>query len=145
MTSTTSRVLREAGFLRVLRGAALIAVVAGAASSLGLMLYAGRHQNSRILQLLFAAWVLSPFTAAVLANAVSQGWPVVTRATLNATMLVLTLGSLAIYGNVAFGHTGTKIGFVFLMVPLGSWLLLVVVVPMAGFISGKLSGRGDGA
>jgi hypothetical protein len=145
MSSTASPVLREAGFLKVLRGAALVAVLAGAASSLGLMLYAGRHQNSRTLLLLFAAWVLSPFMAAILADAVSQRWPVLTRATLNVTMLVLTLGSLAIYGDVAFGHPRAKIGFVFLMVPLASWLLLALVVAMAWFIFSRLSGRGKGA
>jgi hypothetical protein len=123
---------------------ALIAALAGAASSLGLMLYAGRHQNSRILLLLFAGWVLSPFMAAVLANVVSQRWPVFTRATLNVTMLVLTLGSVAIYGDAAFGHPRAKIGFIFLMVPLASWLLIAVVVPIAAFIFGRLSRRGEG-
>jgi len=108
------------------------------------MLYAARHQNSRILLLLFAGWVLSPFMAAVLANAISQRRSVLTRATLNVTMLVLTFGSLAIYGDVAFGHPRAKIGFVFLVVPLASWLLLALVVPIAGFIFGKLSGRGEG-
>jgi len=112
-------------------------VLAGAVGSLGLMLYAGRHQNSRILLLLFAAWVLSPFMAAVLTNLVSHRWSVLTRATLNVTMLVITLGALAIYGDVAFGHTKAKIGFVFLMVPLASWLLIAVVVPIAALVSRK--------
>ena len=113
----------------------LIVLRAGAVGSLGLMLYAGRHRNSRILLLLFAAWVLSPFMAAVLANVVSQGSPVITRATLSVTMLVITLGSLAIYGDVAFWHNKAKIGFEFLMVPLVSWLLIAVVVPIATLVS----------
>jgi hypothetical protein len=110
-------------------------VLAGAVGSLALMLYAGRHQKSRILLLLFAAWVLSPFTAPVLTNVVSQRWSVLTRATLNITMLVVTLGSLAIYGDVAFGHTKAKIGSVFLIVPLLSWLLIAVAVPIAALVA----------
>ena len=60
-------------------------------------------------------------------------------------MLVLTLGSLAIYVGVAFGHTNAKVGFVFLIVPLVSWLMIGVVVPTAALISRRLSWRGDGA
>ena len=135
MTSKPISGLPEGGFRRLLPAAGLIAMLAGAVGSLGLMLYAGRHQNSRILVLLFAAWVLSPFMAAVLTNVVWRGWSAPTRATLNVTMLVITLGSLAIYGDVAFGHTKAKIGFVFLMVPLASWLLIAIVVPMAALVS----------
>jgi hypothetical protein len=89
------------------------------------MFYAGRHQNSRILLLLFATWVLSPFMAAA----------VLTRAALNVTMLVIALGSLAIYGDVAFGHTKAKVGTVFLIVPLLSWLLIAVVVATAALVA----------
>jgi hypothetical protein len=95
--------------------------------------------------LLFAAWVLSPFVAAVVAHVVSKRWSVLTRVTLSVVMLVLTLGSLFIYGNTALGHPTAKVGFVFLMVPLASWLLAGIVVPIAAFISGRLSGRGEGA
>ena len=143
MTSSASRVSPEAGFLRVLRGAALIALLAGAGGSLDLMLYAGRHNPSILLVLLFAGWVLSPFVAAVLASVVSKRWSVPTRVALNVVMLVITLGSLAIYWNAAFGHPRAKIGFIFLVVPLGSWLLIAIVVTTA-FISGRLSRRGEG-
>ena len=90
MTSTASRELPESGFLRVLRGASLVAVVAGAGGSLALMLRAGRHQQSRILILLFAVWVLSPFLAGVLAHIASERWSILTRKTLSVVMLVLT-------------------------------------------------------
>lgn len=145
MTSKVSRGVPEAGWLGVLRGAALIAVLAGAAGSVGLMLHAGRRNDSRVLLLLFGIWVLSPFMAAVLANVVSKPRSVVTRATLYVMMLVLTLGSLAIYGDVAFGHPRAKSGFVFLVVPFASWLLIAVVATMATVISGGLSRRGKRA
>jgi hypothetical protein len=144
MTSTASPESSEGGFLRILRGAALVAVLAGAGGSLALMLHAGRHQNSLILLLLFAVWVLSPFIAAVFASSVSERWSVLTRATLSVVMLVLTLGSLILYGEVAFGNLKVKIGFVFLVVPMASWLLAAIVVPIAAFISGRLSRRGEG-
>jgi hypothetical protein len=106
MTSEVSRGRPEGGFLVLLRAAALIAVLAGAAGSVGLMLHAGRHNDSQILLVLFALWVLSPFMALVLAHVVSKRWSVLTRATLYSVMLVLTLGSLAIYGDVALGPPG---------------------------------------
>ena len=102
-TSEVSRGRPEGGFLGLLRAAALIAVLAGAAGSFGLMLHAGRRNDSRILLVLFTIWVLSPFVALVLADVVSKRWSVLTRATLHSVMLVLTLGSLAIYGDAALG------------------------------------------
>ena len=115
----------------MLRAAALIAVPVGAVGSVGLMLYAGRRNPSRILLLLFVIWVLSPFVAAALASVASNRWSVVTRATLYVAMLALTLGSLAIYGGVAVGYVKAKIGFVFLVVPLASWLLLGLALAVA--------------
>lgn len=142
MTSKVSRGVSEAGWLSLLRGAALIAVPAGGVGSVGLMLRAGRHNDSRVLLLLFGIWVLSPFIAALLANVALKHRSVVTRAALYVMMLVLTLGSLAIYGYVAFGHPRVKTGFVFLVVPFASWLLTTVVVAMATVISGGLPRRG---
>ena len=95
------------------------------------MLYAGRRQQSRILVLLF------PFAAAVLASVVSRRWSVIVPATLHVVMLVFTISSLAIYGAVAFGYLNVKVGTVFLVVPLTSWLLRWGV-PLAG-VSGGLS------
>ncbi len=140
-----SRGTPERRFLGLLRVAAQIAVLAGAAGSLGLMLHAGRRNDSRILLVLFAIWVLSPFMALVLANVVSKRWSVLTRATLYSLTLVLTLGSLAIYGDVALGPPRAKTAFVFVVVPPASFLLIAIVVPIAALISGKLSRRGEGA
>ena len=144
-TSEVSRGRGERGFLGLLRAAALIAVLAGAAGSLGLMLHAGRRNDSRILLVLFTIWVLSPFVALVLAYVVSKRWSVLTRATLHSVMLVLTLGSLAIYGDVALGPPRAKTAFVFVVVPPASWLLIAIVVPIAALISGRLSRRSAGA
>ena len=145
VTSRVSRGRPEGGFLALLRAAALIAAVTGAAGSVGLMLWVGHRNPSRILLVLFAIWVLSPFMALLLANMVSKRWSVITRVTLHCVMLVLTLGSLAIYGYVVLRPTGSKPAFVFLVVPLGSWLLIAIVVSIGALISGRLSRRVDGA
>lgn len=144
MTSKASRRKTEGGFLVLFHAAALIAVLAGAVGSVGLMLHAGHRNPSRLLLVLFALWVLSPFIALVLANMVSKRWSVLTRAALYTVMLVLAVGSLAIYGDVALGPPRTKTAFVFVVVPPASWLLIAIVVPIAALISGKPSRRGDG-
>jgi len=145
VTSTASRALPEAGRFRVLRAAALAFALAGAAGAVGLTLYAGRHNNSLILRLIFVVWALAPFVAAAWANVVSIRWPVLTRATLHVVTLVLALGSVAIYGAVSFGLLKAKIGTIFLLVPVASWLLMAILVPLAAFLSGRLSRRGEGA
>jgi hypothetical protein len=145
ITSNASRGRPEGGFLGLLRAVVLIAVVAGAGGSVALTVYAGRHNNSRMLVALFVIWVLSPFIALVWANLVSKPWPVLTQATLYCVTLVLTLGSLAIYGNVVLRPPGSTPAFVFVVVPPASWLLIAVVVPTAALISRRLSHRGAGA
>jgi hypothetical protein len=144
-TSEVSRGRTEGGFLGLLRAAALIAVLAGAAGSVALMLHAGRRNDSRVLLVLFTIWVLSPFVALVVADVVSKRWSVLTRATLHSVMVVLTLGSLAIYGDVALGPPRAKTAFAFVVVPAASWLLIAIALPIAALISGRLSRRSDGA
>jgi hypothetical protein len=142
MASKASPGKPEAGFLSVLRAAALIALLVGAVGSVGLTLHAGwRKDSPRVLLALFAIWVLSPFAALVVANIVSKGWPVITRATLYSVMLILTLGSLAIYGDVALGPPRAKTAFVFVVVPPASWLLIAIVVPIAVLIARRVARR----
>jgi hypothetical protein len=143
-TSNTSRGRPDGGLLGLLHAVALIAVVVGAAGSFGLMLWVGQRNPSRVLLVLFAIWDLSPFMALVLADIVSKRWSVLTRATLYGVMLILTLGSLAFYGDVVW-RPRPQPAFVFLVVPLGSWLLMMIVVPIAALVSGRLSRRGAGA
>ncbi len=140
-----SRGRPEGRFLGRLRAAALIAVLAGAGGSAGLMLRAGRRNDSRILMVLMAIWVLSPFMAIAWANLVSKRWPVLTRVTLYSVTLVLTLASLAVYGVDALRPPRAQAAFVFVVVPPASWLLIAIVVPIAALISGRLSRRSDGA
>ena len=121
-----------------------MAVLAEAVGSLGFLLHAGRR-TPRLLLVLFVLWVMSPCMTLVWANLVSKRWSVVTRAALYTVMLVLTLVSLAIHGDVAFWFPGAKPAAVFLMVPLASWLFTAIVVPIAALTSHGLSRRLHGA
>ena len=141
MTSKADGVLFKRGIHSSLRGAALIAVVTGAGASLAFMLRAGHRQNSRILLLLFGIWVLFPFITAVWAYVFSNRWTVVVRVPLYVVMLVVTLASVPIYGSVAFGHVRAKVGFVFLVVPLISWLVIAIALAIATVVSRRQSHR----
>src|SRR3954453_18979169 len=111
---------RRMGSVTVLRNVAGLAVVAGAAASVAVMLQAGRRQQSRILLLLFAIWVLSPFVAALTVTSFSNRWVGGTHSTIDVLMVTLALVSPAAYGAVANGYINAKAGFAFLMVPLAS-------------------------
>ena len=126
----------------IVRRAALIATLAGAAGSFGLMLAVGHRQRSPILIVLFTVWDLSPFAALVYAGVVSRSWSVLTRSVLYGVMLLVTLGSVGIYGYVALGPPRPQPAFLFLVVPLVSWLLIGIIFPLAAFLSGRRSGAG---
>ena len=128
-----------------LRAAALIAVLAGAVGSVGLTLRASQGRDLGLLAvLIFAIWVLAPFVALALAHVLARRWLVHTRATLYCLMLVLTLGSLAMYVGDALRHPGTQDAFVFVAVPLVSWLLIALVIPIAALAAGRVSRRVNG-
>lgn len=127
----------KCGFLGLLRAVALIAAVAGAVGSVGLIAWVGHRNPSRLLLALFAIWDIAPFVALVWANVVAKRWSGLTRATLYSVTLVVTLGSLAIYGDVAFGPTRSTPAFMFLVVPLGSWVLMTIAIPIAALLSGR--------
>ena len=124
--------------MTVLRRPALIAVVVGAAGSVGFLLRAGQR-TSRLLLVIMLLWVLAPFIALVVADVVSKRWTVpaqaLMRATLYSVMLVLTLGSLAVYLDDALRPRQAQAAFVFVVVPLVSWLLMAIAIPIAAVLS----------
>ncbi len=125
---------QSANFLSFLRGVALLTVLLGAVGSLRFMLYVGSRQSSLILIGLFTVWVLSPFAALVYAHRMAKRWPAGAQAASYSLMLILTLGAFSIYGYVVFGPPRPQPAFVFLAVPLASWVLIFIV----GLTSGKL-------
>ena len=127
------------GANRLMRTVALSAVMVGALGSVGLVLRAGRR-TPRFLLVSFIIWVLSPFVALAWANLGSRSWSVLTRATLCWVSLLLTLGSLAIYGGVInVAPPGSANAFVFVAVPPGSWLVMTIAVLLSEVISRRRS------
>ena len=140
-TATTSRATTERG-IRILHRVALFALVAGAFGSVGFMFWIGHGNPSRILLTLFLIWDFSPFVGLVIVDLISKRWPAIIRATLYGVMVILSLGSLALYGDVVF-RPRPQPAFMFLVVPAASWLLMIVAVPIAALVSSRLSRRGD--
>jgi len=130
--------------LNIFRLLALTAGLAGALGSLGFVLYTGRNNESVLLVLLFVAWVLSPFIALFVANLVSMRWPAFTRVILYYLIIFLSVGSLVFYSG-ALRPSGTKPAFVFLVVPLLSWIIMAIVIPITITVSRRLSGRSKNA
>jgi hypothetical protein len=135
--------MQQRVFVTMLRNLVTWPVVAGAGVSLVFMLHAGRRQQSAVLMLLFGLWVLSPFLSALVGGWVSRRWAVSIRRMVDVMMAIFALVSTAIYGVVAYGNVNVKAGFVFLMVPLASWLFVLLVFGAAALISSRAAHRGN--
>jgi len=120
-----------------LRTVSLILVSVGAVGSLYFMFNASRNQKSILLITLFTAWILSPFVGLFLTDKFSNRWTATARASLYWLMIILTIGSLVAYSG-AFNTPNTKNAFVFLIVPLISWLLMTIVILTARRLSRKI-------
>ena len=90
--------------------------------------------------LLFVVWDLSPFAALTVAGVASKRWPKITRTALYGVMLCVAGESVMVYGRVVWKRPAQP-AFAFLLVPLASWTLLIIVVLVAHVISTKNSGH----
>ena len=113
----------------LLRIIALIVLLVGATSSLVLMFNAGRDQKSILLIVLFTSWVLSPFIGLFIVDIISKRWLPKTHTTIYLLIIFITLASLIFYSG-ALNVSGTKPAFKFLVAPLISWFLILVIVPI---------------
>lgn len=120
----------------LLRKTSLTVLLVGTIGSLYFMFIAGREQQSILLIVLFAGWVLSPFVGLFIANRISDQWTGSTRSTIYWLILILTICSLITYSGV-LKPPGTKPAFIFLVVPFTSWLLILTVFLIAKRISNK--------
>lgn len=125
-------------FLARLRITALISMVVGIAGSIGLFLRAGQR-TPRLLLIGMAIWMLSPFLILGWSNFIAKRWPVLVRMTLYFVMVIVPLGSLAVYGDDALGHRRAQAAFVYVIVPPASWLLIAIFLSIAVFISRRRS------
>jgi hypothetical protein len=120
----------------LLRALALIVVVAGTVVSEFLVIRtAGRSQPS--LTLIFVIWILLPFVALGWAIVVSKSWPAPVRISLYCTTFLTALGSVAFYGGLILPRAGSPRAFVFVIGPMASWVLMLIVVPISAAYSRK--------
>ena len=109
------------------RSIAFFIILAGAGASLDFVLHTGAKNHSIFLVLLFVVWVLSPFVGLLAANAMSIRWPSRNRVLFYVLVLLISVGSVACYSG-ALKFPGARPAFVFLAIPLISWLLIGVMV-----------------
>ena len=98
----------------------------GAAMSLILMFNAGRNQKSVLLIIFFTVWVAFPFIVLLIADRFFKRWSIPARY-LYFLIIFISLGSMIIY-YISWTPPGTKTAFKFLIVPLISVLLIVIVL-----------------
>jgi len=120
---------------RFLRPLALLTAAIGATGSVGAMLRIGQRNPSKLLLLAFVLWDVSPFVALAVADGMSKRWSPLTRKTLYILMFLFAVGSLAIYGYIAFGPPRKKPAAMFLIVPFASWLLMSIAIPISARMS----------
>src|SRR6266700_4383624 len=125
------------GFLSLL---SQLLLLAGATGSLIFMFHTARHNNSLLLMTIFVVWVLSPFLSLSLATIFYRRWSIISRMILFYLVIVVTAGSLAGYSGI-LNPPGVKPAFIFLVVPLISWVLIAIVMLMAIYRARKLSRR----
>lgn len=110
---------------------ALVGLGVAAAYSLGFMYFVGRKNPSVILMVLFTVWVLLPFVGLAVAQRRAARWPSRAQAVFCTVMLIVMLGSPAIYGRIAFGPPTPQPAFMFIVVPFASWTLMAIVALVA--------------
>ena len=118
-----------------LRGLALVAASTGLLGSLALMLYGFRRNPSVILLALFVIWVSSPFVAMLLTTVLAKRWTTFPHAILYVVMLIVSLGSLALYATHVVRPITTPFGAPFILIPPASLLFAATVVGLAAVIS----------
>jgi len=116
-----------------MRSAALILVAAGAAGSVGFLVYAARH-SPPLLMIMIGSWVLAPFVGLFLADIFSKQWPPRPRKAVYSLTLAVPLCSLVAYGS-DFQWPRTPRAAMFVLVPGVSWLVIAAVLSATWLIS----------
>jgi hypothetical protein len=91
---------------------------------------------------LFSIWVLAPFVGSLLLNALIAKRGAAPRTALQVAMLILAVASLALYGDTVLRPPVSQPVFRFVLLPVVSCVLIIVVVATAVFVSRYVHGRG---
>jgi hypothetical protein len=126
--------------MNALRAAARLAVVVGAIGATALMLYVGRRNQHYWLLVMFVLWDVAPFLALGFADLYLARWSAATRTTLYVVTLLITVVSLGVYLDVIV-RPRPQPAAPFLIVPVAAWLVMLIAVPMAAYLSGNRSPR----
>ena len=127
------------GFLKLLQTLTPFIIVIGAIGSVVLVSLAGRRSNQHFLQLLFDIWVFSPFGIIILIKKFSKRWSTITQSILNCMILFITVASLIVYIIVNINLPSTHLAFPFVIIPLLSWLIILIVILIAKLMTRKIS------
>ncbi len=101
-------------------------VVLSAVVSLALVFWAGRHNGSALLVLLFTLWVASPFAALLLVDRASTGLPVTSGRAVGRLAPLVSMVSALIYIIEVFLVHPAKAAAPFLVVPAVSWAAILL-------------------
>jgi hypothetical protein len=115
---------------KILRVLSFVVLILGAVGSLEFVLNAGRQNRSFILIALFAIWTLSPFLGLLAINAIIYRWPPRKRFYFYLMMFVLTTVALVSYSGL-IRLPGARPAFIFLVVPLVSWLAIIITLRLS--------------
>jgi hypothetical protein len=111
---------------KALRIISLSIAIIGIMGSLVFMTHTGRDNKSILLILLFTGWVSSPYLA-LLITYFSNHWSESRRVRLYILMIVIAIGSLIVYSGV-FGIQGPHPAFVYIIIPLISWVMFGILL-----------------
>lgn len=104
----------------------LITLLIGCLGSLYFVIYNGRNNKSIVLVLLFIMWVLSPFIGfMLLIRNLNYESGIIYKAT-NIFIIFISLASLLLYSGLLLAPGAKLTGF-FLIVPLISWFMIVIL------------------
>ncbi len=115
------------------RRVARTALAIGAAGSLALMVYAGRHNRSIALVLLFTVWVSSPFVALAVADRWARRWQPASRAAFYGVMFAVSLGSVLVYAFDAL-RPRPQAAFFYVLVPPTCWIIGAVILAIVALL-----------
>ena len=112
---------------KIMQRLAFVLCLLAAFGSLALVIIAGRH-SPPLLTILFAGWVISPFIALFLVRSIGTFRPIMADSIFSCMIFLISIGSLTAY-IVALVHSTVKPATqVYLIVPLCSWILIVIAV-----------------
>lgn len=119
-----------------LRSIAVIGRWVGGLASLALTLYAGRHNHSVLLPVLFAGWILLPYFGLVAVDRLASRSRADIAGAMHAAALLLALIPPVLYCATSFLAPGRPATFSFLTVPGATWLAIVTLL-----IAGRLQAK----